>query len=368
MLPAPSPRGFALIVGAAILLALYAHAGFLFTSFPFSLAPASSPDLEDGVLPVPSRTYVISLPHRRDRYEEMERLRIRLSLRWTYVVAEDSQSPLVGRIMSQVRSIRQEELKTNEYPPNTTIKLPFQWPSPDTPTSSLPFESLSHETPLPPSPLPATSDSDSEPLTCATENFTILPYSEQLPEYKILSRSRIACWHSHQSVIQRVSTHAPEKPALILEDDVDMEADIKERLLFVWSALPLDWDIVFLGHCWSNESYYPALKRPANRTSHPFILTQLHPSRGPLCTHAYALSPAGAKRLLLHLTYPRFAYSRSIDHALAWLVQSGRLNSFSVVPSVAVQRKTGKSDVMVGKGSGWRDHLVHGVLADDDPS
>jgi GR25 family glycosyltransferase involved in LPS biosynthesis len=77
-----------------------------------------------------------------------------------------------------------------------------------------------------------------------------VPYSSRLPEYKILSLSRIACWHSHLSVIQRVSTHRPNEVALILEDDVDMEEDITERLSAIWSLLPSNWDIVFLG-----ESY-----------------------------------------------------------------------------------------------------------------
>jgi hypothetical protein len=232
-----------LIVGAAILLALYFHAGFSFP--PLSVGLASLPNylrVEDGVLPVPSRTYVISLPRRKDRHGEMERLRTRLGLRWTHVVAEDSQSALVGRIMSQVRTLRQEEvLKINfPYPPNNTIKLPFQWPSP---MSSVSFNDPSLETP---STLVSTT-SDSEPLTCATENFTLFPYSPRLPEYKILSRSRIACWHSHLSAIQSASIHAREKVALVLEDDVDMEADIKQRLLTVWSLLPPDWDVVFLG-------------------------------------------------------------------------------------------------------------------------
>ncbi|KAF7340469.1 hypothetical protein MVEN_01967200 [Mycena venus] len=366
MSPAPSPRGFAVLVGAAILLVIYTHAGFSFG--PISSSMTSSPGQRragDDVLPIPSSTYVISLPHRTDRYEDMERLRSCLGLRWTYVVAEDSQSPLVDRIISQVRSLRQEELKMKAYPPNTSIELPFQWPSPDTATSTVPFQGSNSDTPL--YPVPAASDS-TEPLTCATENFTLFPYSPGLPEYKVLSRSRIACWHSHLSVIQRVSTHAPENAALILEDDVDMEADIKERLSVIWNLLPSDWDIVFLGHCWSNESFYPPLGHisPPSPHLHTSFTTKLHLSHAPLCTHAYALSPAGAKRLLRDLTYPRFAYSRAIDHALAWLVQSGRLNSFSVVPSVVVQRKIGESDVMTGKGSGWKDQLIHGVLADEE--
>lgn len=57
---------------------------------------------------------------------------------------------------------------------------------------------------------------------------------------------------------------------------------------------------------------------------------------------------------------------------MAWLVQSGRLKAWSVVPSVVVQRKKGESDVWEaaakddeeGSGSGeregskWREGLV----------
>src|ERR1700728_950716 len=100
------------------------------------------------------------------------------------------------------------------------------------------------------------------------------------------------------------------------------------------------------GHCWSNESTYQALPQP---TDHDNIrspsTTHLHPSFAPKCTHAYALSHIGARRLLLHLLYPPFAYSRAFDQALSWLVSSRRLLSFSVVPSVVVQRKNGESDV-----------------------
>ncbi|KAJ7362959.1 hypothetical protein DFH08DRAFT_1025500 [Mycena albidolilacea] len=372
MSPASS-RSFAIIIGATIILIIYTHAGLSFTpglSFsPISFGLGTSLDQRRGadeVLPVPSRTYVISLPHRVDRYEDMERLRTRLGVRWTYVVAEDSRSPLVARIMSQVRSLRQEELKMKEYAPNSSFKLPFEWPTPDVAVSRASFpESLPE---APPSSGPADEPDPELPLTCATENLTLVPYSSRLPEYKILSLSRIACWHSHLSVIQRVSTHRPNEVALILEDDVDMEEDITERLTAIWSLLPSDWDIIFLGHCWSNESYHPPLGLSSSSDLSSSVSTRLHPSYAPLCTHAYALSPTGAQRLLLDLTYPRFAYSRAIDHALAWVVQSGRLNAFSVVPSVIVQRKIGNSDVGMGKGSGWRDRLVKGVHVDGGSS
>ncbi|KAJ7788569.1 hypothetical protein B0H14DRAFT_2947991 [Mycena olivaceomarginata] len=338
-----SSRSFAIIIGAAILLIFYTHASLSFTpglSFsPISFGLGTSLDQRrgaDDVLPVPSRTYVISLPRRVDRYEDMERLRTRLGVRWTYVVAEDSRSPLVARIMSQL------------------FQASIRVADPDVAVSRASFPDSLPE--APPSSGPADEPDPELPLTCATENFTLVPYSSRLPEYKILSLSRIACWHSHLSVIQRVSTHRPNEVALILEDDVDMEEDITERLSAIWSLLPSDWDIIFLGHCWSNESYHPPLGLSSSSDLSSSVSTRLHPSHAPLCTHAYALSPTGAQRLLLDLTYPRFAYSRAIDHALAWVVQSGRLNAFSVVPSVVVQRKIGNSDVGMGKGSGWRDH------------
>lgn len=121
--------------------------------------------------------------------------------------------------------------------------------------------------------------------------------------------------------------------------------------------------VYFEGHCWSNESYFPP-NFTTNITSSP-IQHSLHPSFAPKCTHAYALSHAGVTKLLNHLRFPSFAYSRALDQALSWLVMSGRLNSFSVVPSVVVQRKVGHSDVDKGReglGSDWRDTLAHGVL------
>jgi len=78
------------------------------------------------------------------------------------------------------------------------------------------------------------------------------------------------------------------------------------------------------------------------------------------------LSRIGARRIVAHLRHPPFAYSRAIDQALAWLVQSGRLRAFSIVPPLVVQRKITVSDVMSGVGSAWRDELYDGVLGDVD--
>ena len=94
--------------------------------------------------------------------------------------------------------------------------------------------------------------------------------------------------------------------------------------------------------------------------------SRLYIARKPKCTHAYALSRTGARRLLLHLRYPPFAYSRAIDQAISWLVESGRLKGFSIVPSLVIQRKVSDSDVIPGKGMGsqWKDSLTKGFFED----
>ena len=111
-----------------------------------------------------------------------------------------------------------------------------------------------------------------------------------------------------------------------------------------------------IGHCWSDEAFYPPLS--PNMT----LGTHLHPAYSPYCTHAYALSLSGARRLLQHLRYPPFAYSRALDRAFSWLIETGRLRAYSVVPSVVVQTKDTPSDVLPGCGSEQTQWLVNGVL------
>ena len=85
-----------------------------------------------------------------------------------------------------------------------------------------------------------------EPLSCADDDSTLEPYSPQTPLYRLLTKERLACWHSHWSVIRSVAD-GQDDVSLVLEDDVDMELDIRQRLLGVWDSLPNPWDIVFLG-------------------------------------------------------------------------------------------------------------------------
>jgi hypothetical protein len=195
--------------------------------------------------------FVISLPNRQDRRRDMERLRIALGLEWIYVDALSADSRFVTVIMDWVRTIRfllEPAVNTTASSPNATIH--FAWPGN--------LEALARSTQeielwssdkspwdlstgfIPPSAY--------RPIACATNDYTLAV--APLPEHMVLTPARIACWHSHLSAIHRVANNnLPDAPgvAFIFEDDVDMEADVRQQTQTLWRYLPEDWDIVFLG-------------------------------------------------------------------------------------------------------------------------
>ncbi len=342
-------------------------------------AQASTSLLADLTLGVMSEIYVVSLTQRTERRQEMERLRKYLGLRWAYFPATSNDSSVIHAIMQRVKILREECEKNG-------TNCNFAWPGDlNSSASSMRPLNLWSSDFLTPASLQLLAETwlsnPVRPLTCTTKDFHIPRYDPKLPLNRLLTPARVACWHSHLSVIQLISNEEgldPWSSVLVLEDDVDMESDIKSQLRNLWPLLPPDWDIVFLGkptislrsitgfiimigHCWSDESKSKPLIG-VNQELWNLTRSMLYPSRSPKCTHAYALTRMGARRLLLHLQYTPFAYSRAIDQAIAWLIESGRLKGYSVVPSIVAQRKIVQSDVMPGKGSKWKDHLTNSIL------
>ncbi|KAI1789156.1 hypothetical protein LXA43DRAFT_1022094 [Ganoderma leucocontextum] len=361
----------------------------------FTIPPQSSNGSHDETLGVFSQIFVISLAMRLDRRAALEQLRRALALNWTYVDAISPEHAIITGVSECVRFLRQQNnARFFEWSPdldgattstsNTSLmdktrpsvfSVPCVPPIPAgnpaiapiagfnhclTPNESLPVVSKPrlHES-------SSTASSSVMPLTCAVANrIHGVEFHPSLPTHMLLTPSKLACWYSHISAIARFAgqAHGSRGAALFLEDDIDMERDIRQNVELVWSFLPSGWDIVFLGHCWSNESHYPALIKIQQLES---LDITIHPSFAPKCTHAYALSHSGAHRLLLHLLHPPFSYSRALDQAFSWLVESKRLKAFSLVPSIVVQRKVDKSDIDGGEdglGSKWKDHLKHGIL------
>ena len=239
-----SPRKFILLlasVAAAFLLLLCLCRPFNFYNSSKSLGVAD-------------KIYVISLRNRYSRREDMEKLRLGLQLQWTYVDALDANSPLVSRIMDWVNALRTGPPHILDEGNITHVPLkllpdsiPFSWPGDiealakskdkldlwSTGVWPPPITSFFKPTPYP-------------PIACATKNYSLNKYTTTLKEHLILTLPRVACWHSHLSVIHDIVNNG-FGVSVILEDDVDMEQDIRKQLAYLWPTLPADWDILFLG-------------------------------------------------------------------------------------------------------------------------
>ncbi|KAH9005910.1 hypothetical protein EDB86DRAFT_3070981 [Lactarius hatsudake] len=325
-----------------------------------------------------SKTYVISLPRRADRRVQMDLLKDALHVNWTYMDAVEANTSAVTTILRQVYILR-SQLESqlaygNEHVQDDATFPVFDWPRD--------IETVTHsQGPLRPLgadlwTLPPSHDS----TDLATHASMERPHaSANMPSAKPVASvgpSPLACASGNNvsatflfkpPMTIRDVADGEHEAVMVLEDDVDIEHDMDKRLQALWGALPRDWDIVYLGHCWSDESRFPPLRNISLRLpSGRMASSALHPASAPKCTHAYVLSRTGARRIVAHLRHPPFAYSRAIDQALSWLVVSRRLRAYSIVPPVVVQRKISGSDVMPGLGSAWRSRLYDGVLGGNE--
>ncbi|KAF8599258.1 hypothetical protein BDV93DRAFT_546984 [Ceratobasidium sp. AG-I] len=416
-----SARCYSFVLVITLLSALYSIVHLALSLQPQSFTPTpisskyetqSRPSVNhEGELPIQHpnllapRVYMITLPRRADRRKRMMKLQAVTGLSWTFVDATDSTAEIVGRIIERIRWSRasvylhaidasfigwwsdhqDEELHSDAKPKGSELwELPSSEPTSADYVHPLPVPALPDQRPaleaaagntiprlgsvrasgqavkLIQDLSPNEDTGSSRPATrVATSTFE--PRLTQLPYWRVLTRGTIACWHSHLGVIRAVAseetqTETTDAGVIILEDDIDMELDIQLRISRLWEALPPDWDILFLGHCWSAENTRPPLR------SH----SALHRSHSPKCTHAYALSYRGARRVAELLREPLMAYSRPLDAAYLELIQSNQLNAYSVYPSVIVQTKDSPSDIFPGNGSRWKDVLWNSALARAD--
>lgn len=226
---------------------------------------SSAPIAGDPPTPMFSDIFVVSLPSRADRRADMEKLRDAVPLlNFSYSNATPSDDRRISTIYEHVRQTREA------YATSSHSSATFAWPddasalvhSPlghagaDLWTSAdLAAQSSALSTSVQPEKDSTILDPRprGEPLTCASQNdVSGPPYSPALPPYQLLTHSRIACWHSHAAVLRAIAErHEGEKAgrevALILEDDIDVERDVHERLHDIWNALPEEWDMLFLG-------------------------------------------------------------------------------------------------------------------------
>ncbi|KAI8576279.1 hypothetical protein K450DRAFT_202132 [Umbelopsis ramanniana AG] len=155
----------------------------------------------------------------------------------------------------------------------------------------------------------------------------------------LMKNATLACFFSHREVYEQIIQRG-DKYALILEDDIDMEFDIRERMNSFWNiTLPSEWHLVYFGHCNSPRSNPHQVESFGETIDSS---TGLRRSVNPYCTHGYAVSQKGAQILLDQVVRePRSA----IDVQIAWAIRKGQLQSYSVVPPWIVQSRDTPSDI-----------------------
>lgn len=197
-------------------------------------------------LGIASSIYVVSLPRRSDRRARMDKLKTFISVDWAYFDALDKRDDLIDNVMRFVKGNR----GTNQ---NST----FAWPEQVDERAVAALFSDINATSVTPE---VYEDPKPDNLFCAIGDNTIPSYKDvaSAPFHMILSRGMIACWYSHLRLLwhifletQHISSGKPwdgkEGVAIVFEDDVDVEEDLKQRLNDMWSDLPRFWDIVMLG-------------------------------------------------------------------------------------------------------------------------
>lgn len=181
---------------------------------------------------------------------------------------------------------------------------------------------------------------------------------------KAMTLGEIACALSYVEMYRRI-LEAGWRRVLVFEDDVEPVPDALPALPLVLAQLPDDWELVYLGYS-KHEVVTPALrtKQAAYRVLSALRLmkwtqrevTNLLPRPYSAnlmkaghhdCTHAYALTPSAARKVLAAQTPVALA----ADTALSRLVLRGELAAYAAVPVLFDQeggigaRRTGPSYV-----------------------
>jgi len=156
----------------------------------------------------------------------------------------------------------------------------------------------------------------------------------------------IGCSLSHRAIYELILKNGWRR-TLVLEDDVVPLPDALELLPAALSQLPRSWELCYLGYLGNaavttrarlKQALYMALAplglvrwRPCETLRllpRPFS-TNLRRAGRHLCTHAYAVTLEGARKLLAAQTPVAF----NADQLLAFLVLRGQVEAFVTQPA-----------------------------------
>lgn len=162
---------------------------------------------------------------------------------------------------------------------------------------------------------------------------------------KALNLGEIACSLSHRNLYAEMLTKGWDK-ILILEDDVLPLTSNLDQLKEAMEELPADWELVYLGYLKHEQVtvglrikqfFYKIISRLGLMAWTPVMIKNLlprpyskHLKRAGFhdCTHAYAISNAGAKKLLANQTPVVYR----ADDLLSTTIMKGELKAFVTEP------------------------------------
>lgn len=160
----------------------------------------------------------------------------------------------------------------------------------------------------------------------------------------------IGCSLSHRALYEEIGRNGWRR-VVVFEDDVLPVPGALDHLPDVLRQLPEDWELCYLGY-WRSAA--PTLGDRMRQALYvglsPFRLVRWRPCEAMrllprrfspnlwragrhLCTHAYAVSAAGARKLLEAQTPVAF----NSDQLLVYLVLRGRLSAYAAEPKVFEQ-------------------------------
>ena len=117
--------------------------------------------------------------------------------------------------------------------------------------------------------------------------------------------------------------------AIILEDDVELEAQFKSKTESLYNKDPInyDWpDVLLLGHC------HTSFRNLDHENHHP-----IRTVRAFACTHSYVVTYSGAQKLLKYLDHNPFHFEKAVDNALEILQQKGLITIKALVKPISRQ-------------------------------
>ena len=141
-----------------------------------------------------------------------------------------------------------------------------------------------------------------------------------------LKSSEISLSLKHVKIIREVAEKY--EYALVLEDDVILCDNFVEEFLESHNQLPDDWDIAWVGTCCG-------LHAPTSKGKRVYRVN------GSRCTHAYAISNIGAKKVLSELKY----CNTGADFFFNLLIEKFNLNNYWFEPALAIQSPEFKTTI-----------------------